>query len=200
MFTGIVETIGCVTACDAARGRHRIAIDAGWDDVAVGESIAVNGCCLTAASTDPPRFWVDLSQETLECSTLGCLAPNVRVNLERAVQIGSRLGGHFVTGHVDLKSLVIDRQPINDCWRYTIALPKNIAAYVIPKGSIAIDGISLTINRVMADRFELMIVPATQRATVLLDRMVGDEVNLEADLLAKHVAQYVRSLHGVGIE
>jgi riboflavin synthase len=189
MFTGIVEELGTVDALvdqgDAVRltvrGPH-VTVDAG-----LGDSIAVNGCCLTVAERDQETFTADVMRETLEKTSLGDLAPGDRVNLERAVTPQTRLGGHIVQGHVDGTGEVRGRTPSEHWEVVEVGLPAALARYLVPKGSITVDGISLTVVDVGAGSFTVSLIPETLARTTLGFKQAGDRVNLEVDVIAKYV-------------
>ena len=162
------------------------------EDTRVGDSIAVNGACLTVAALSPPFFEVVISPETLRRTTLGHLRSGERVNLERALRLGDRLGGHLVTGHVDGVGEVLSREETGEFLFLRIRAPENVVRYLVEKGSVAVDGVSLTVNRVEGPVFELAIIPHTARVTTMGFRKPGDRVNLEADLLAKYVENFLR--------
>jgi riboflavin synthase len=189
MFTGIVEELGTVEALldqgDAVRltvrGPH-VTLDA-----ALGDSIAVNGCCLTVAERDQETFTADVMRETLEKTSLGDLTPGARVNLERAVTPQTRLGGHIVQGHVDGTGQVRRRTPSEHWEVVEVSLPAAIARYLVPKGSVTVDGISLTVVDVHPDSFTVSLIPETLARTTLGFKQAGDRVNLEVDVIAKYV-------------
>jgi riboflavin synthase len=189
MFTGIVEELGTVEALldqgDAVRltvrGPH-VTLDA-----ALGDSIAVNGCCLTVAERDQETFTADVMRETLEKTSLGDLTPGARVNLERAVTPQTRLGGHIVQGHVDGTGQVRRRTPSEHWEVVEVSLPAAIARYLVPKGSVTVDGISLTVVDVRPDSFTVSLIPETLARTTLGFKQAGDRVNLEVDVIAKYV-------------
>jgi riboflavin synthase len=189
MFTGIVEETGETVAIDRSAQGARLTVKGGvvCDGVRLGDSIAVNGCCLTVAAQDGNNLRFDLLQETLARTNLGELIPGAPVNLERALAAGSRLGGHFVQGHIDCTSEILALDPKGADHRLEIALPKEFAALVAYKGSIAVDGISLTVAEVLSGSFVLWIIPHTISVTNLRIRRRGDAVNLEFDLLAKYL-------------
>lgn len=187
MFTGIVAAVGRIVSSEAASGGLRLRIDAAGlalDDVAVGDSIAVNGVCLTAVALDRAGFEADVSNQTLDC-TAGFPA-GARVNLEKALRLADRLGGHLVSGHVDGVGEVRRLEPAGDNWSLAIAVPAELAKYIARKGSIAVNGVSLTVNAVRGAEFVVNLIPHTLQATNLHDLKVGDGVNLEADLLARY--------------
>jgi len=189
MFTGLVETTGEVLALTHADGGAQLTLRAPAiaAEVALGDSIAVNGCCLTAVAPDAETLRFDLLNETLERTSLRGVQPGAVVNLERALAAHARLGGHFVQGHVDCASEIVALEPSGADQRLEIALPREFAQYVAFKGSIAIDGISLTVAEVRESSFVVWLIPHTVAVTNLHTRRAGDRVNLEFDLLAKYV-------------
>ncbi len=202
MFTGIVEELGTVHAVQDQGDAIRLTIHAErvLDDVHLGDSIAVNGCCLTVAATgasgDPGGvdLWTaDLMQETLRRTSLAGVAPGDRVNLERAVLATARLGGHIVQGHVDGVGTVISRSPSEHWDLVVVSLPPDLAPYLVEKGSITVDGVSLTLVEVTADSFTVSLIPETLARTTLGTRHPGDRVNLEVDVIAKHVEKLLRA-------
>jgi riboflavin synthase len=188
MFTGLVEATGEITALEIAAAAARLTVRAPFaGEVALGDSIAVNGCCLTAVAQTAETLSFDLLHETLERTSLRGAQPGALVNLERALTPHARLGGHFVQGHVDCASEIIEFDPHGADHRLEVALPREFAQYVAFKGSIAIDGISLTVAEVRAASFVVWLIPHTVAVTNLRTRRAGDRVNLEFDLLAKYV-------------
>ncbi len=191
MFTGIVEELGTVAAIEDQGDAVRITIAATTvlEDVALGDSVSVNGCCLTVATvTGPPAsFTADVMRETLDKTAVGDLATGDRVNLERAVTPTTRLGGHIVQGHVDGTGAVRRRTPSEHWELVEVEAPTDLLRYLVPKGSITVDGISLTVVDVLADGFTVSLIPETLARTTLGFRRPGDRVNLEADVIAKHV-------------
>ena len=190
MFTGIITAIGTITLMQARGGDLRLHIATGkldLSDVQLGDSIAVSGVCLTAVELTGNGFSADVSRETLERTVLGTLRPGARVNLEKALTPMTRLGGHLVSGHVDGLGIVTAWQPDGRSWRLKIQAPEALAKYIAEKGSICIDGVSLTVNRVDGAAFELNIVPHTLAETTLADFKVGRQVNLEVDLIARYL-------------
>jgi riboflavin synthase len=192
MFTGIISDLGTV----AARDGGRFAIRCGYraESIALGASIACDGACLTAvavaAGTDGgSTFTVDVSNETLARTTLDEWRPGRRVNLERALRAGEELGGHLVAGHVDGVGRIADMRDDGESRRFTVEVPTELARYIAPKGSVALDGVSLTVNEAAGDRFGINIVPHTLTHTTLGARKPGDRVNLEVDLIARYVAR-----------
>ena len=192
MFTGLIEEVGALWA--VRRGAHSsvLSIGAGTilDDLKVGDSVAVNGVCLTVTGMGAGSFDADVMPETLRRSNLGDLRPGDRVNLERALRLDSRLGGHLVAGHVDGTGVVSDRRQEDNAVWFTVAAAPEILRYVIEKGSIAVDGVSLTVAYVDEAVFKVSVIPHTQEETTLLGKRVGAVVNLENDLIAKYVEKF----------
>jgi riboflavin synthase len=196
LFTGLIEAVGKVVEVSPGRGSSRIAISSSLPvaEIRDGESISVDGVCLTVSNRRRNRFFADVVAETLSRSTLGKLRPGTRVNLERSMQVGDRLGGHFVSGHVDATVEVKRFQKRgNDC-RLRLGLPAGLARYVAPKGSVALDGVSLTVASLEASTFEIALVPHTLEQTTLGGLRAGDELNLEVDLLARYLERLL-ALH-----
>lgn len=195
MFTGIVEELGTVVGLEDQGDaiRLRIAAQAVLDDVSLGDSIAVNGCCLTVAETDGTTWIADVMQETLDKTSLAGLEPGSRVNLERAVTVDKRLGGHIVQGHVDGVGEIIARNPSEHWELVAIALPSELAKYLVDKGSITVDGVSLTVVQAGEDRFTVSLIPETLARTTLGLRQPGERVNLEVDVLAKYVERLLQA-------
>jgi riboflavin synthase len=193
MFTGIVEELGTVETLEdqgdavrlTLRGPH-VTVDA-----RLGDSISVNGCCLTVAQRDGETFTADVMRETLDKTSLGALVPGARVNLERAVQATSRLGGHIVQGHVDATGSVVRREPSEHWELVEISLPAELSRYLVDKGSITVDGVSLTVVSTSStgrgDSFTVSLIPETLARTTLGTKQPGDPVNLEVDVIAKYV-------------
>ena len=190
MFTGIITDLGRVRSV-AANGTTRFTFDTGYDtaSIADGASIACSGACLSVVGKGPGWFAVDASAETLACTTLGAWRVGTPVNFERALRLGDELGGHLVSGHVDGVATVLDRRPDGDSLRFTIAAPPALRPFIAPKGSVTLDGVSLTVNEVGAEAFGVNVIPITQRLTTFGDLRPGDRVNLEIDLLARYVAR-----------
>lgn len=189
MFTGIIETTGRVERVTSRGGGVRLTLapTRRLTRLALGESIAVNGACLTVTSGNGRHFTVDVSPETLRRTTIGTLTRGARVNLERSLRLGDRLGGHIVLGHVDGVGR-LDRITPEDEWvLYRFRAPKPIWPYLVEKGSIAADGVSLTVFRCQDGRFTAALIPHTLKETTLAQRVPGDRVNLEADVLLKHI-------------
>lgn len=188
MFTGIVAAVGTVASVKPSAGGLRLRIDAGGldlADVATGDSIAVDGVCLTAMAISGRAFEADVSQETLGC--IAGFAAGARVNLEKALRLSDRLGGHLVSGHVDGVGVVTQFEPAGDNRVLRVKPPQVIERYIARKGSIAVNGVSLTVNEVSGDGFSVNLVPHTLAVTNLGALRPGDRVNLEADLIARHV-------------
>jgi riboflavin synthase len=194
MFTGIVEELGRVEALeetpDAARLR---VVGASLDDIKPGDSVSVNGVCLTAADLHSAGFTADVMRETLVRSTLGALGAGDPVNLERAVTPTTRLGGHIVQGHVDGVATVTARRPSEHWEEVDLALPDGLSAYVVEKGSVTLDGVSLTVSAISGDTMTVSLIPETLRRTTLGSRAVGDRVNVEVDILAKYVEKLLHA-------
>ena len=190
MFTGLIEAVGHVTEREPAPGGVRLAVATVLaPDLSCGDSIAVNGVCLTVTGTGAGAFTAEAGPETLRVTTLGRLAAGAAVNLERPLRPDGRLGGHFVQGHVDAVGLIVCIVPDADfCW-VGIEFPAELSAYLVTKGSIAVDGISLTVARLAGARFDVQIVPYTMDHTNLKAAQVGDPVNLETDMIGKYVVR-----------
>jgi riboflavin synthase len=191
MFTGIIETIGTIREFTPEPGGVRVRIAAGpiADGLRIGDSIAVDGACLTVTALKGGGFTCDLSTETLDRTTLKRLRAGARVNLERPLRLGDRLGGHLVTGHVDAIGEIAHRSPQGGAEFWRFRFPQGLAPFLVMKGSIAVDGVSLTVAELSRDTFGVAFVPHTLRHTTLGGKRVGDPVNLETDLLGKHVAR-----------
>ena len=190
MFTGIITDVGRVLAIEPD-GDPRYRIETRYDTahIALGASIAHSGVCLTVIETGPGWFDVQASAETLGLTTAKHWRVGTRINLETAMKLGDELGGHIVSGHVDGIGRIVDRGPENDSLRFTIEVPPALERLIARKGSVAIDGVSLTVNEVEGTRFGVNIIPHTQQWTTFGDASVGDEVNLEVDMLARYVAR-----------
>lgn len=190
MFTGIIQALGTIAAVGQQAGDTRIRVrgaDLPWHDYAVGDSIAVSGVCLTAAELHPDGFAADVSRETLDVTTLGALKPGDRVNLEPALAVGDRLGGHLVSGHVDCVGTITRLRQDARSLRMLVEIPDEYARFVVRKGSVCVDGVSLTINEVSGNRFELNIIPHTAEMTTLGTFVTGQLVNIEVDQLARYL-------------
>lgn len=194
MFTGIITAVGTVRSLTPTGAGHdmKLVIAAPWPDtgrIAIGASIACAGCCLTAVEVGPDWFAVEVSGETLSKTGLGTWTVGSRMNLERSLRVGDELGGHFVSGHVDGTGTVISITPENGSHRVTFQAPDNIKQFVAPKGSIAVDGVSLTVNEVDGARFGVNVIPHTWTETTLGALQPGVSVHLEIDLLARYIAR-----------
>jgi riboflavin synthase len=190
MFTGIVSAVGRVVAVHAAGSARRLTIDAGAQATAglrVGDSVAVSGVCLTLSAVDGGRFDADLSGETLARTTLGASVPGSAVNLEAALAAGAALGGHLVTGHVDGVASVRECREADGTVQATVEAPAALARFIAEKGSVTLDGVSLTVGRVAGRSFEVTLVPHTRSVTTLGDLAAGSRLNLEVDLIARYL-------------
>jgi riboflavin synthase len=190
MFTGLIESVGEIIEAKSISGGTRLRIGSPLArELAPGDSLAVNGVCLTVIFADAGELLADVGPETLRVTTLAALARGMRVNLERPLRADSRLGGHFVQGHVDAVGHIEDMRPSDDFHWLTIGFPAPLAPYIVHKGSIAVDGISLTVAGLGADRFDVQIVPFTMAHTNLAAARVRDRVNLECDMVGKYVVR-----------
>jgi riboflavin synthase len=201
MFTGIIEAIGRVTAVQR-RGDLlylTIAPQAALTEIVVGDSICVSGACLTVTALSHGGFEADCSSETQERTTLGSLKPHDEVNLERALKMSGRLGGHLVTGHVDATGYVGEVTKGSGSLTMTIRLPHELSSYIVEKGSVAVEGVSLTTSRIAGDEFQVAVIPYTAQNTTLGKRRVGDRVNIEVDLIGKYVKRFIQQ-GGAGID
>ncbi len=191
MFTGLIEDLG--TLLEIRRGGSvasvTVATSLPMHELAFGESIAVNGTCLTVTSFGGGRFSADVSPETLEKTSLGMLHHGTQINLERALRLSDRLGGHLVSGHVDGLARLIERTRQGNSWFLVFRLEASLVRLLVPKGSVAVDGISLTVNEVLDESFSVMIIPHTLERTTLAGLQVGGQVNIETDLIGKYVAR-----------
>ncbi len=189
MFSGIVADVGTITRAEDREGGLRLAVATqalGMDDVAIGDSIAVNGVCLTVVKKEGDSFTVDVSRETLNC-TVGLERQGARVNLEKAMRVSDRLGGHLVSGHVDGVGEVTAFENLGESWRLAVRAPHPLAKYIAVKGSITINGVSLTVNEVKGAEFSVNLIPHTLAVTTLSELRAGSKVNLEIDLIARYV-------------
>lgn len=196
MFTGLVQALGTVReVADARAGRRlRVAEPTLTPKLEIGESVAVNGACLTVVARDDDGFDFEVGPETLAKTTLGQLIANDRVNLERSLRMGDALGGHFVTGHVDCVGTILEETVTGDWLTVWFGFPPEFEELLVAKGSVAVDGVSLTIVDAKSDRFSVMLIPHTRSATTLGPKKPGAAVNLEFDLLAKHVQKLFKRL------
>jgi len=190
MFTGIIGAIGKIAALEERQGDKRLSIDTGslgLEDVQLGDSIACNGVCLTAVELTATGFIADVSVETLGLTTIGDWQLGSRINLEKAMQASDRFGGHIVSGHIDGIGEVVDFYEDARSWRFRLRAPLELSRYIARKGSIAVDGTSLTVNSVEGSEFELNIVPHTLSHTIMGDYQKGTQVNLEVDMIARYL-------------
>ena len=195
MFSGIVQSVGKIAAMEPRGGDVRLVVDAdglGVDGIALGDSIAVAGVCLTVVAIDATRLAFDVSNETLACTSLGSLVVGSGVNLEKALRLADRLDGHLVSGHVDGVGRVLAIEPDARSQRWTFEVPAELAKYIAGKGSVCIDGTSLTVNETDGARFGVNLIPHTIAVTTFKDRRVGDAVNIEVDLIARYVERLLR--------
>ena len=195
MFTGIIEHLGTIESLETAAESGRITINAPAlaQNLSISNSIAVNGCCLTIVAKDDKSFSADLSGETIRKTSFGQLTTGAKVNLEQPLTAGKEFGGHFVLGHVDTVGRVARLEPEGENWWYGVEIPDSFARYIVPQGSITIDGISLTVARSNGRIAEVAVIPYTYEHTNIRDRKIGDTVNLEGDVLGKYVERYLES-------
>lgn len=196
MFSGIIEALGHVAAFEPRDGDAVLTVEGGLNpkELVLGESIATNGVCLTVRDITAGGFVADLSVETLERSTLGNLTVGARLNLERSLRVGDRISGHFVFGHVDTVGKIVSFEPEGEGQRLTISHPPEFSRYVADKGSVSVDGISLTVCEPAGDQFSIALIPHTLEVTTLGERKAGDSVNLEADMLARYARRALDTL------
>lgn len=194
MFTGIVEEMGAITSLEKTLAATRLTIlaSAVMGDLKIGDSVSVNGTCLTVVTKGERNFVVEVSPETLSVTTLGVLTGGAPVNLERAMRLNERIGGHLVAGHVDGVGTIRSRHQEGNAICFTIEAPSDILRYCVTKGSITIDGVSLTINEVADHSFNIAIIPHTAKVTILGLKQVNDTVNLESDLIGKYVERLLQ--------
>ena len=193
MFTGIIESQGIIMRADRASGGAQLEVYAPefGRDMAIGDSVAVDGACLTVVKFIRGAFIADVSGETLDRTTLGSLRQGSKVNLERALRLSDRLGGHVVTGHVDGVGRLVQRHAAANSTAYQFQAPIEVVDYLVNKASIAVDGVSLTIAQVKGDNFAVAVIPHTEQATTLAEKQIGAAVNVEADVMAKYVRRFV---------
>jgi riboflavin synthase len=193
MFTGIVEKLGTVVAMESRDRGGSIRVDGGWNltEIRLGDSICVNGACLTVSSLDGTTFVADVSAETLNRTNLGTLRPGDQVNLERALRLSDRLGGHLVTGHVDGAGRVRERLREGDSYRFAFEISEDLSRTLVGKGSVAVEGISLTVSKLERSFFEVYVIPYTLETTTLKWRNPGDRVNIETDIIGKYVEKFL---------
>jgi riboflavin synthase len=194
MFTGIIEGLGTISSVRPSAQGSRLAVEAGFDltGTKIGDSIAVNGACLTVVTLAGKRFEADVSPETIAKTTFSRVKIGERVNLERALLLSSRVDGHLVSGHVDAAGVLTRREAAGNATLVSIEVPPHAARYIIPKGSVAVDGISLTINQCDERSFEVSIIPHTGRISTIGFKKVGDRVNIETDMIGKYVERFLR--------
>ena len=195
MFSGIIADVGLINRAEDRDGGLRLSVAAealGMDDVRIGDSIAVNGVCLTVVALAGNKFTVDVSRETLNC-TVGLERQGGRVNLEKALRLSDRLGGHLVSGHVDGVGEVVAFTDIGESWQLVVRAPQKLAKYIAVKGSITINGVSLTVNHVAGSEFEVNLIPHTLEVTTLNELKAGAKVNLEIDLIARYVERMMQA-------
>jgi riboflavin synthase len=189
VFTGLVQAMGALKARERRGPGYRLVIGADLGPFAVGESIAVSGACLTVVAASEGGFSADVSLETADKTTLGRLPLGASLNLERSLSAGDALGGHLVSGHVDGVARIVSVEPVGEAWSVRIAPPPELLRFVAPKGSVALDGVSLTVNGVFDDAFDVMLIPHTRAVTNFSSLAPGGELNMEVDLLARYVAR-----------
>ncbi len=203
MFTGIIQSVGRVRAIEPRGGDVRLFVATGdldLSDVELGDSIAVSGCCLTVVALQAGEFAADVSNESLSLTTLGTLGNGDAVNLEKALRLADRLGGHLVSGHVDGVGRVVSVRPDGRSQRWTFEVPAELARYIAHKGSVTIDGTSLTVNEVEGARFGVNLIPHTVEHTTFAQRRAGDAVNIEVDVVARYVERLLGAGEGGGID
>jgi riboflavin synthase len=196
MFTGIIEHLGTISRLEISSKGGRLTVHSPSLALAISASVAVNGCCLTVVERFRDHFSADLSPETIAKTTFGSLRPGARVNLEQPLTVGKEFGGHFVLGHVDATGRVSHLTPDGESWLFGVQVPAAVAPYIVSKGSITIDGISLTVARWHSDIAEIAVIPYTYEHTNIRDRVSGDPVNLEADILGKYIERYFHQRQG----
>ena len=190
MFTGIIQSVGSISAIKSGAIDSRLTVNVGkmpFTDVEMGESISINGACMTVVAFDQASFSADVSRESLALTTLGRLKVGSAVNLERAMQLTDRLGGHLVSGHVDGVGQIVQQVPEGKSTRYVIRIAEELSRYVAHKGSVCVDGVSLTVNAVEGNEFSLQIIPHTEQETIFSEYSVGTEVNIEVDIIARYL-------------
>lgn len=195
MFTGIIEETGVIENIvhGAKSCRLKIHGDVIFDDLKLGDSVAVNGVCLTVDELSPPCFCADVMAETMRKTSIGKLVRGSRVNLERAMQLNGRFGGHIVSGHIDGTGKIIGRITEDNAVVFTVSAASDLMKYIVYKGSVTLDGISLTVSDTAADRFSVSVIPHTRARTTILDKSVGDEINIECDVIGKYVEKLTKT-------
>ena len=190
MFTGIVQSLGIVKNIRPKDGDLEITVKADridWNKISIGESISINGICLTATKIHSDGFDADISSETMSVTTLSNIKKNDQLNIEPSLTVGDKIGGHFVTGHIDCVAEIVSKESKARAISLQIEVPNRIARYIAPKGSITVDGVSLTVNSVNGSNFNVYIIPHTAKATIIGDYKIGDKVNIEIDMMARYI-------------
>ena len=198
MFTGIIEGLGTIAGIRSSGQGKRLTVEADFslDQTKIGDSISVSGACLTAVKIDGKRFEVDVSPETLQITTFGQAKVGERLNIERALRLSDRIDGHLVSGHIDGTGIVKERETLSNAIIITIGVDASLTQYMIAKGSVAVDGISLTINTRESDSFSVSVIPHTARLTTIGFKNKGDRVNIETDMIGKYVERFISGLTG----
>ena len=198
MFTGIIEGLGTIAGIRSSGQGKRLIIESDFylDQTKIGDSIAVSGVCLTAVKIDGKRFEIDVSPETLQITTFGRAKVGERINIERAMRFSDRIDGHLVSGHIDGTGIVKQRECLSNAVIITIEVDESLTRYMITKGSVAVDGISLTINTCKADNFSVSIIPYTAKLTTIGFKNKGDRVNIETDMIGKYVKRFMDGIRG----
>jgi len=191
MFTGIIEQTARVVAITSGPRFTRLVLTTGFTDVADGESIAINGCCLTVAEQSRGELHFDVIPETLDKTNLGLLQTNDSVHVERSLRVGDRISGHFVQGHIDGPAMLVEQKTANGEWRLRCKIAPELAPFVAPKGSVTIDGVSLTVAALDGDHFEVALIPTTVNLTNITNHPIGYPYNFEADILSKSVVSFL---------
>ena len=203
MFTGIIEEIGTISGITHGAKSCTLKIEANdiFSDLKIGDSVAVNGVCLTATTITPPYFTADVMAETMRKTSFAALSKGSRVNLERAMQLGGRFGGHIVSGHIDSVATVIKKVRDDNAVVITLSADDDVMRYIVYKGSITLDGISLTVASVSNGEFTVSIIPHTGSATTLLDKNIGDKINIECDIIGKYVEKLtIKKSNGITVD
>jgi riboflavin synthase len=198
MFTGLVESKGVLARRSRRGPGYRLVVESGFGPLVLGESISVSGACLTVVGSDPRSFEADVSLETASKTTLGALPLGSSVNLERSLKVGDRLGGHLVSGHVDAVAELVRVTPAGEAQRLSVAYPRDLGRFIAVKGSITLDGVSLTVNAVTADELEVMVIPHTLSVTTLGELKPGAALNLEVDTLARYAVRFLEVSGSIG--